>query len=78
LPFGAYDRRLLERLRTAGVAGVYSSDGGTAREGAWLQGRNSLRHDLDRGWIGDVLTRTPRLYRSATRTAAKLVRLARI
>jgi peptidoglycan/xylan/chitin deacetylase (PgdA/CDA1 family) len=78
LPFGAYDRRLLERLRTAGVARVYSSDGGTAREGAWLQARNGLPHDLDRGWIGDILARTPGFYRSATRTAAKLVRLARI
>jgi len=78
VPFGAYDRRLLERLRKAGMTRVYTDDGGTAREFSWLQPRNSLRHDLGPVWIDNVLTGASGFYRTATRTAARLVRLARI
>jgi hypothetical protein len=73
-----YDRRQLGRLRKAGVTRVYTSDGGRAREFGWLQARNGLRHDLGPTWIDDVLAGAPGLYRSARRTAAKLLRLARI
>jgi peptidoglycan/xylan/chitin deacetylase (PgdA/CDA1 family) len=76
VPFGAYDRHVLDRLRKAGMTRVYTNDGGSAREFAWLQARNSLCHNLDVDWINDVLAGAPGLYRSATRTAARLVRLA--
>jgi peptidoglycan/xylan/chitin deacetylase (PgdA/CDA1 family) len=42
-PFGAYDRRVLARLRRAGFAAVFTSDGGWATRGAWLQARNTFR-----------------------------------
>jgi peptidoglycan/xylan/chitin deacetylase (PgdA/CDA1 family) len=42
-PFGAYDRRVLGRLERAGVRTVFTSDGGWAAGGAWLQARNTLR-----------------------------------
>jgi peptidoglycan/xylan/chitin deacetylase (PgdA/CDA1 family) len=42
-PFGAYDRRVLGRLRQAGFGAVFTSDGGWASRGAWLQARNTLR-----------------------------------
>jgi peptidoglycan/xylan/chitin deacetylase (PgdA/CDA1 family) len=42
-PFGSYDRRALRRLRRAGFEKVFSSDGGWASAGAWLQPRNTLR-----------------------------------
>ena len=42
-PFGSYDRRALRRLRGAGFEKVFSSDGGWASTGAWLQPRNTLR-----------------------------------
>jgi peptidoglycan/xylan/chitin deacetylase (PgdA/CDA1 family) len=42
-PFGAYDRRVLGRLRGAGLGAVFTSDGGWASRGAWLQARNTLR-----------------------------------
>jgi peptidoglycan/xylan/chitin deacetylase (PgdA/CDA1 family) len=45
-PFGAYDRRVLGALRAAGYARVYTSDGGLAREEAWLQPRNTVTADL--------------------------------
>ncbi|GAA0952538.1 polysaccharide deacetylase family protein [Nonomuraea longicatena] len=60
IPFGSYDRRVLARLRRAGVTRAYTSDGGRARAGSWLQARTSLKHDLDDAWIQRVLhTRTP-------------------
>jgi peptidoglycan/xylan/chitin deacetylase (PgdA/CDA1 family) len=45
-PFGDYDRRVLRQLRRDGLERVYTSDGGTARAGAWLQPRTTIRS----GW----------------------------
>ena len=42
-PFGSYDRRVLTRLRAAGYRRAFTSDNGWARDGAWLQTRNTLR-----------------------------------
>lgn len=42
-PFGAYDRRVLGRLRGSGFRTVFTSDGGWAPSSAWLQARNTLR-----------------------------------
>ena len=55
LPFGAYDKRVLERLRQAGATRVYTSDGGAAHRDGWLQARTELRHDLDGSWLEGVL-----------------------
>ncbi|RSD17860.1 polysaccharide deacetylase family protein [Amycolatopsis eburnea] len=55
LPFGAYDKRVLERLRQAGATRVYSSDGGAVSRDGWLQARTELRHDLDGEWLEGVL-----------------------
>lgn len=41
-PFGEYDRRVLRELRGLGHDRVYTSDGGNARPGAWLQPRNTV------------------------------------
>ena len=50
-PFGAYDRRVLRHLRRAGYTRVYSSDGGRAKSGAWLQPRNTVRSTDDASTI---------------------------
>jgi peptidoglycan/xylan/chitin deacetylase (PgdA/CDA1 family) len=42
VPFGDYDRRVLERLRTAGYERVFTSDGGSADDRDWLQARTSV------------------------------------
>jgi len=55
LPFGAYDRRVLARLKQAGATRVYTSDGGAARGDGWLQARTELRHDVDEDWLDEVL-----------------------
>jgi peptidoglycan/xylan/chitin deacetylase (PgdA/CDA1 family) len=44
-PFGAYDRRVLRRLRGCGYRRVYTSDRGAARRADWLQARNTVRSD---------------------------------
>ncbi|MGW5716516.1 polysaccharide deacetylase family protein [Amycolatopsis sp. NPDC003865] len=55
LPFGAYDRRVLTRLRQAGATRVYTSGGGAASRDGWLQARTELRHDLDSESLDGVL-----------------------
>lgn len=55
LPFGAYDRRVLARLRQAGATRVYTSDGGETSRDGWLQPRTELSHDLDQDWLDGVL-----------------------
>jgi peptidoglycan/xylan/chitin deacetylase (PgdA/CDA1 family) len=42
-PFGAYDRRVLSRLRALGYERVYTSDRRRCAEGDWLQPRFSVR-----------------------------------
>lgn len=42
-PFGAYDRSSLRALRDAGFSTVFTSDRGAARQGTWLQPRNTIR-----------------------------------
>ncbi|MDT7799942.1 MAG: hypothetical protein QOI78_3375 [Actinomycetota bacterium] len=56
LPFGAYDRRVLARLKQAGATRVYTSDGGETSRDGWLQARTELRHDLDDAWLDEVLS----------------------
>jgi peptidoglycan/xylan/chitin deacetylase (PgdA/CDA1 family) len=48
IPFGSYDRRVLTKLRLAGLDAVYTSDGGYADASRWLRPRNTL----DRSWQG--------------------------
>lgn len=74
VPFGSYDRRVLRRLRAAGATRVYTSDGGPARAGAWLQPRTSLRAGLDAAWVRDVLRGSPGPARRARRLAAGVVK----
>ncbi|TDC05035.1 polysaccharide deacetylase family protein [Nonomuraea longispora] len=77
IPFGSYDRRVLRRLRMAGVTRAYTSDGGRARAGSWLQARNSLRHDLDGAWIGRVLDGRAPLARRAGKLGMRLYKRVR-
>jgi peptidoglycan/xylan/chitin deacetylase (PgdA/CDA1 family) len=77
VPFGSYDRMVLTRLRSAGAAVVYTSDGGPARMDSWLQARTSLRHNIDPQWTADVLAGQPGMRRVARRMAAGLVKRTR-
>lgn len=57
-PFGAYDRRVLGRLRALGYRRVYTSDRRPAAGDAWLQARFSvLAHDTAESFWAGVLSR---------------------
>jgi peptidoglycan/xylan/chitin deacetylase (PgdA/CDA1 family) len=77
IPFGSYDRRVLSRLRRAGVTRAYTSDGGRARPDAWLQPRTSLKRDLDSGWTTRILAGGPSLPRRAAKLAMRLYKRMR-
>jgi peptidoglycan/xylan/chitin deacetylase (PgdA/CDA1 family) len=53
-PFGSYDRRVLHGLRRAGYERVYTSDRGAARDGDWIQARNSVGAGDDAGLLGRI------------------------
>jgi peptidoglycan/xylan/chitin deacetylase (PgdA/CDA1 family) len=74
IPFGSYDRHVLRRLRQAKVRRAYTSDGGRARSGSWLQPRNSLHKDIDAAWLQHVLAGRSRLATRARRFAAQAVK----
>jgi peptidoglycan/xylan/chitin deacetylase (PgdA/CDA1 family) len=44
-PFGAYDRRVLARLRKLGYSRVFTSDACAARPASWLQPRYTVTED---------------------------------
>ena len=77
IPFGSYDRHVLRRLRRANISRAYTSDGGRARYGSWLQPRNSLRHDMDAAWISRVLNDRAPLPARARKLAARTVKRVR-
>jgi peptidoglycan/xylan/chitin deacetylase (PgdA/CDA1 family) len=77
VPFGSYDRHVLRRLRAAGVTRAYTSDGGRARPGSWLQARTSLRRTSDAKWLAEVLDGRPSLPRRARNLAARSVKRIR-
>jgi len=77
IPFGSYDRHVLRRLHQAKVARAYTSDGGRARPDSWLQVRNGVHHDLDPGWVRQVVDAAPALQERARRFAARTVKRVR-
>lgn len=70
VPFGSYDRRVVDMLRTAGAERVYTSDGGWARANAWFQMRSSLRCDLTLSGIDELVRPRPSLRDRLRRDAA--------
>lgn len=74
-PFGAYDRRLLKRLRRSGATKVYTTEGGAATSDGWLQPRTELRYDVDQKWIDSVLGERDGLCQRAGRFVARMSRL---
>lgn len=74
IPFGAYDRVVLRRLKQAGVTRAYTSDGGRSREGSWLQARTSLLRNLDTASINRILADS---YPLATRMRGQAARVVK-
>lgn len=55
VPFGAYDRGVLDTLKACAVSRVYTSDRGVAVSGTWLVPRNTIRADMDIRQIEDIV-----------------------
>jgi peptidoglycan/xylan/chitin deacetylase (PgdA/CDA1 family) len=65
VPFGSYDRRVLHALHGSFATRVYTSDGGWARHGTWLQPRTSIHADDGPDWPHRVMVERPTLMRRA-------------
>jgi peptidoglycan/xylan/chitin deacetylase (PgdA/CDA1 family) len=63
-PFGSYDRRVLRTLRGSGYRHVYTSDGGSARRGEFLQARNSVVGHDGMGVLEPIATLESSLHRA--------------
>lgn len=65
VPFGSYDRHVVRALHRSGATRVYTSDGGWARRGTWLQPRTSIHRSDGPDWPHRVMTTRPPFNRRA-------------
>lgn len=72
IPFGAYDRGVLTRLRAASYNHIYTSDGGPASAEAWLCPRVSIRKDMTPDDVAAILSGKETLARRMRRRLAML------
>lgn len=76
-PLGRYDRRLLADLRRLGYTRVYTSDRRSARRGAWLQPRHSVRRGDDPQSLRAAALQPPPLTRRAYLTGVGIAKRLR-
>jgi peptidoglycan/xylan/chitin deacetylase (PgdA/CDA1 family) len=77
IPFGSYDRRLLQRLRREGFESVYTSDRGLARSESWLKPRDTVDSTWGHADVKRVLTAKPSLYARLRRNTAMIYKCLR-
>ena len=77
IPFGSYDRRVLERLRRERFDCIYTSDRGLARSDAWLKPRDTMDSTWREVDIMRVLTEMPSMKARLRRSAAMLYKRMR-
>lgn len=76
-PRGRYDRRLLADLRRLGYTRVFTSDRRSARRGAWLQPRHSVRSGDSRESVRAGMLTPPTLGRRLRRGAVGVAKRLR-
>lgn len=76
-PFGAYDRRVLGELRRAGYHRVYTSDGGRATRGAWLQPRTTVTRLMSIKDVEKIIVEYPRWLKRVTLRAKRFCKSIR-
>ena len=77
VPFGSYDRHVVRILRRTGVTRMFTSDGGWARPGDWLQARTSIHAGDGPDWPRRVMVDRPGLGRRARTRAAQAAKRLR-
>ena len=77
IPFGSYDRRLLQRLHRERFECVYTSDRGLARSEAWLKPRDTMDSTWLEADMNDVLNVKPSLKVRLRQNAAILYKRLR-
>jgi len=65
-PFGEYDRRVLQVLRSAGYRFVYTSDGGCAAASQWLRARTTVTRLMPLGEIERLIRHGPGAWKQAS------------
>lgn len=55
IPFGAYNRRVLQALSSKEFDAVYTSDGGTASSSSRIRARQTIRSDMSKVCISDFI-----------------------
>lgn len=74
VPFGAYDRFVIQHLRKQDFAEIHTSDGGTAGVGSRVLARTSFRSDMNDDTVMGVLVGDDALPARARRVASALLR----
>jgi peptidoglycan/xylan/chitin deacetylase (PgdA/CDA1 family) len=77
IPFGSYDRRVLNRLRQDPFECVYTSDRGLAQSNAWLKPRDTRDETWTEADAARVLARKPSLKSRLRRDASMLYKSLR-
>ena len=55
IPFGAYNRLVISHLKKCGFQTIYTSDGGSARNGERIRNRTSIRSDMTLDDVNRIL-----------------------
>lgn len=76
-PFGSYDRTVLRALLQAGYRQVYTSDGGIASSGDWIQPRVTITRAMSIGEIEQLIERGPGALKQLSINARKFCKKLR-
>jgi peptidoglycan/xylan/chitin deacetylase (PgdA/CDA1 family) len=77
IPFGSYDRRVLQRLRREPLKCVYTSDRGMAKSQGWLKTRTAADRTWENAQIEQTLFSNASLMTLLYRSTAKLYKSLR-
>lgn len=77
IPFGSYDRRVIQKLKQTKIRSVYTSDGGYACSNTWLKPRNTLDQTHENKNFVSALTRANTPFSRLRRKLVTLYKMAR-
>ncbi|MEW4490662.1 polysaccharide deacetylase family protein [Thalassoglobus sp. JC818] len=74
IPFGAYNKAVIRRLKATGFQKIFTSDGGTSTHYSQICPRTSIRNDMSDGQITDILTGRMSIKRFVKRNVSMFLR----